>query len=610
MYRILPHFTASPVQVTAYLGGIALFSISFLVFLNASISFVITDVLGRRKAVGSAVGTLGFADELVALVACPLWGLISDRIGVRWVAVAGYFVIGLSLICLVQSAHVYPDLVIWRMVFSVGAAACTTMVTAILPAMTAPRARSAADTDGQNGANAIPNGASSQASGANPNRNSLVPSVSSDLTITPARFESRRKSAPLLARYRHSRRRSIAQAEAASPRIDPPMDASRLAGFVGMFTGIGALIAVGVFLPLPTMLGKNVPKAQAVQNSFYIVGAIALCVAVLVGVGLRRLPGEEGKGFRHLLHYGVPSEDRFNRSEEASSTGKVRSGLTYWDLVKYAVTLGFTDSNIALGYVGGFVARASSVGVSSFIPLFVNAYFIREGLCTDDPGDELKKSCEAAYKLASMLTGISQLVALLAAPLYGFFNARFAHQRHLSRIPLALAAVAGIIGYAIFGHLQSPDPKTPSGKPAIVAVILIGISQIGAIVCSLGILARGIHTPDAILSSGVATQAVEEAAPLLPQEGATPTAIDRARLKGSIAGIYSLAGGAAILLLTKLGGHLFDVADPGAPFYLLAGFNAVLLVAIGMISAGGVVSSKKRDVEVDVDDDTTTSDER
>ena len=35
---------------------------------------------------GDAVGTLGFADELVALLACPIWGLLSDRIGLRFVS--------------------------------------------------------------------------------------------------------------------------------------------------------------------------------------------------------------------------------------------------------------------------------------------------------------------------------------------------------------------------------------------------------------------------------------------------------------------------------------------------------------------------------------------
>lgn len=78
-------FTATKVQVVTYLLGVCPFSIAFLVFLNSTVSFVITDLLEIERGVGSAVGDLGFADELLALLACPLWGLLSDRIGVRWV---------------------------------------------------------------------------------------------------------------------------------------------------------------------------------------------------------------------------------------------------------------------------------------------------------------------------------------------------------------------------------------------------------------------------------------------------------------------------------------------------------------------------------------------
>ena len=52
-------------------------------------------------------------------------------------------------------------------------------------------------------------------------------------------------------------------------------------------------------------------------------------------------------------------------------------------------------------------------------------------------------------------------------------------------------------------------------------------------------------------------------------------------LKGSIAGVYSLSGGVGILLLTKLGGMLFD-RNTSAPFVMLALFNAFLLV-VGII---------------------------
>ena len=115
-------FTASRSQICAYLFGVALFSISFLVFLNSAISFVITQRIGRSHNVGDAVGTLGFADELVALVACPAWGLMSDRVGVRAVAVLGYSIVGISLWVFVQATNVYPQLLLARLLFKIGRA--------------------------------------------------------------------------------------------------------------------------------------------------------------------------------------------------------------------------------------------------------------------------------------------------------------------------------------------------------------------------------------------------------------------------------------------------------------------------------------------------------
>jgi len=121
--KYLP-FTSSTtaIQASTYLLAVCLFSISFLVFLNSSVSFVITDLIGVKDGVGDLVGTLGFVDELVALFACPLWGILSDRLGVRIVCVAGYTVVGLALFLFVQAKNVYPQLLLARVFFSIGGA--------------------------------------------------------------------------------------------------------------------------------------------------------------------------------------------------------------------------------------------------------------------------------------------------------------------------------------------------------------------------------------------------------------------------------------------------------------------------------------------------------
>lgn len=609
MPRLFPKLTATGLQATTYLLGIALFSISFLVFLNSSISFVVTEVIGQKSKVGDAVGTLGFADELLALVACPLWGLLSDRIGVRAVAVTGYCIIAVSLICLVQSTNVYPELLLGRLGFSLGGAACSTMVTAVLPSMVAKRSTGQDSRD----EHVHPSGhvarlQDEERAGRNGSvGHATSPSVNSELTITPASWASesrRRNGAP--------QKHSTGEEEDATNDANKSAGTSQLAGLVGFFTGAGALVALSVFLPLPAYFqDSGYDQVKSVQASFYVVGAIAFCVAIFIFAGLRNLPGEEKKSFSALLRPPYDETTRVGAGGHLHTT--LSPAPSYIALAKEAIKLGFTDPAISLGYIGGFVARASSVGISLFIPLFVNAYFVGEGLCKENPGNlpDIKKECERAYKLASALTGIGELAALICAPLFGWLGGRAARGR--SEWPLLVAAIVGIAGYVSFGLLKNPDAfHGDGGQWAFLSVILIGISQIGAIVCSLGLLGRGINanTIAAQDSTGAGASASlrqdevgpvegQETAPLLPsaQTKSDPSGVDRSRLKGSIAGIYSLAGGAGILLLTKLGGALFDSWTSGAPFFLMAIFNGILALAILLIGGGNaVLKSHKVDI--------------
>lgn len=409
---------------------------------------------------------------------------------------------------------------------------------------------------------------------ANGTSHTMAPSISSELTITPARFQSRSPSL-------HT-----------TSKGDSGASASRLAGVVGMFTGCGALLALLVFLPLPTLfqhIGHS--PATAVADAFYVVGAVALLVAVAVFFGLRSLPGEDGKGPKLLLRSGHAKADGMSTPTRAI----LSLPRQFWT----SIVLGFRSHNIGLAYLGGFVARASSVAISLYIPLFTYNYFLRTGQCTADPQDpaDIKQACAHAYKLAAALTGISQFVALIVAPVFGFVSARYPR----FNIPLLSSALAGVVGYSVFGSLASPDPRSEEGSAAVFLVVsLLGFSQIGAIVCSLGLLARGIHNDgeedaapesadyshhDAQYASADETSDVTPAAedaPLLSgrirSPPSSPPSRDLNHLKGSIAGTYSLFGGVGILLLTKAGGALFDTTGPGSPFFMMASFNALLLV--------------------------------
>lgn len=162
-------------------------------------------------------------------------------------------------------------------------------------------------------------------------------------------------------------------------------------------------------------------------------------------------------------------------------------------------------------------------------------------------------------------------------------------------MPVRVASILGIVAYATFPHLQSPEYKNMDGRggsPVVLLLVaLMGVSQIGAIVCSLGSLGRGVLTADSGPARGE-TSTGEDAA-LLGRSARD--ARNRVRLKGSVAGVYSWCGGAAILLLTKLGGYLFDKVSGGAPFYMMAVFNGVWLAASLAIDMGREFRSLARE---------------
>lgn len=394
-----------------------------------------------------------------------------------------------------------------------------------------------------------------------------------------------------------------------------------------MFTGCGALIALVLFLPLPAHFEKSgLSPSQGVKSAYYVVAAIALVVSLICFVGFRNLQGDEGKGCASLKRkFRGPKQPQIRARRESSGTLRIESmrkslmrhmsPFPYLKEFGFATFLGFQETNITLGYVGGFVARASSVGISLFVPLFVNNYYRKSGLCNQqsdgtgvltepDLGD-IKKSCREAYILASILTGTSQLVALLCAPVFGYLSDK-SHRYHF---PLLFAAFAGILGYVLLALLPSPRYNGPGGSFAIfLAMFLMGVSQIGAIVCSLGVLSDGVlkvnHDRQVIVTadreratngSDNTTTAQnsrdeDETSTLLGRSASQDTESSKTHLKGSIAGVYSLYGAVGILLLTKVGGLLFDTVSPAAPFYILAIFNGILLVvgiACGFLHGNG-----------------------
>jgi len=414
-------------------------------------------------------------------------------------------------------------------------------------------------------------------------------SVSSELTITPALFQA------------HTAQAIQAEIEGSSPGLDPAASSSKIAGYVGMFAGCGALLALVLFLPLPARFQQQgYSPESALQYSFYIVAVVALFISMWCFIGLHGLREE------HVTSIGIFKKPQSGRSDAENHDPPSTSHL--WQNFLLSVSLGFRRADIGLGYVGGFVARASSVGISLFVPLLVNAMFRSSGLCGHDQDKigglpDLKRKCSQAYILAAELTGVSQLVALICAPIFGYASAKLGRRQG----PLIFSSVAGIIGYILLATRFRIDPDHQKGNAeAFLSMCLIGISQIGAIVCSLGVLSGGVlkqqkpgnslghpqrHSESHATDQESQAQPADEA-PLIPKAEKNSSR-DLSRLKGSIAGIYSLYGGAGILILTKLGGFLFDRVSFAAPFYIMAIFNGILLLVCILVATSSSLRFKQ-----------------
>jgi hypothetical protein len=217
------------------------------------------------------------------------------------------------------------------------------MVTAILPSVTGgsphfqnthTNARSSHDTEGDR-----------------LERASISSTIASDLTVTPTRLRSR-------ARGHTGDNEIVGETEITKTSSTPP----RLAGLVGVFTGCGALIALGLFLPLPARFSKidGISAGQAVMDSYYVVASVAVVISAWCFFGLKNLRGEESKGWSTAVGSWKSKSHKYqalsgNEAGENLSDPSVE--IPYWRLLLDAVIAGGKSFNIGLGYLGGFVAR-------------------------------------------------------------------------------------------------------------------------------------------------------------------------------------------------------------------------------------------------------------
>lgn len=128
--RLTPDTT--PLHFAFYLLA-SLLTISFFVFINSTQPFVLHIILKvLPEEQGNINGSLLFYDQLLSIALMGLWGALSDLAGRRVVFVLGFLLMGIALLCFTLARTVFPELLLVRLFFAVGAAASSSMVTAVL----------------------------------------------------------------------------------------------------------------------------------------------------------------------------------------------------------------------------------------------------------------------------------------------------------------------------------------------------------------------------------------------------------------------------------------------------------------------------------------------
>ncbi|MDJ0928809.1 MAG: MFS transporter, partial [Gammaproteobacteria bacterium] len=125
--------------------------------------------------------------------------------------------------------------------------------------------------------------------------------------------------------------------------------------------------------------------------------------------------------------------------------------------------------------------------------------------------------------------------ALVAAPLLGILN---------DRIDRVAALVVGML-FATIGYLVFGAQTNPLGEMSLYLAVLLGVGQMSSILAGQTLISQ-------------------EADP---------------RIAGSVIGVFSFFGAIGTLVGGWLGGQLFGLWRPGAPFLLMGGFNALVFLA-------------------------------
>ncbi len=182
------------------------------------------------------------------------------------------------------------------------------------------------------------------------------------------------------------------------------------------------------------------------------------------------------------------------------------------------------NPRIAVAYASAFVARGDLVVVGTFLVLWGKVAAVEAGMGTAEAIDAGRIPFVVAQ-------GAALLWAVVAIALIDRFH--------------RMTALAGCMALAAAAYITLLLVDDPLDRANLPFFLFLGIGQISAFLGS--------------------TTLIGKEAP--------------AAQRGSIVGMFSVAGAMGILITSGVGGAIFDAIDPRAPFALLGIMNLVVMLA-------------------------------
>ena len=177
---------------------------------------------------------------------------------------------------------------------------------------------------------------------------------------------------------------------------------------------------------------------------------------------------------------------------------------------------------MALAYAAAFAARGDMLVVGTFTFLW-----------TLQAAEDLGLGMADGYKRGGMVVGIIQGSALLWAMVMGWILDKI---DRVTGVIIAFTLVA--IGYTSFGLMDDPFSNS-----IILPAVILGMGETSTIIGANALIGQS-----------------------------APAAV-----RGAVLGSFALCGAMGILIATSIGGRVFDLFAPGAPFVQMGIINTLVL---------------------------------